>query len=145
MKTLANRDFCKKKLDTRFDTHCIKTGVQLWRRVRDSNPRWVAPHSISSAAPSTTRTTLHNIALICYKIFLGLSTKRKTLPRCYKEKHFHGAVSGGTMEKSIFSPVSGCAKQSRWDQRAICSQPSSTPYFLSPTRGNPLEENCTRI
>ena len=23
------RDFCKKKLDTRFDTHCIKTGVQL--------------------------------------------------------------------------------------------------------------------
>jgi|GEM_PF-1924958 len=30
MKTLANRDFCKKKLDTRFDTYCIKTGVQLW-------------------------------------------------------------------------------------------------------------------
>nr|DAG53145.1 MAG TPA: hypothetical protein [Caudoviricetes sp.] len=29
MKTLANRGFCKKKLDTRFDTHCIKTGVQL--------------------------------------------------------------------------------------------------------------------
>ena len=29
-KTLANRGFCKKKLDTRFDTHCIKTGVQLW-------------------------------------------------------------------------------------------------------------------
>ena len=28
-KTLANRGFCKKKLDTRFDTHCIKTGVQL--------------------------------------------------------------------------------------------------------------------
>ena len=23
------RDFFKKKLDTRFDTHCIKTGVQL--------------------------------------------------------------------------------------------------------------------
>ncbi len=31
----------------------------FWRRVRDSNPRWVSPHSISSAAPSTTRTTLH--------------------------------------------------------------------------------------
>ena len=29
-KTLANRGFYKKKLDTRFDTHCIKTGVQLW-------------------------------------------------------------------------------------------------------------------
>ena len=35
-KTLANRGFYKKKLDTRFDTHCIKTGVQLWRRGRDS-------------------------------------------------------------------------------------------------------------
>ena len=29
-KTLVNRFFYKKKLDTRFDTHCIKTGVQLW-------------------------------------------------------------------------------------------------------------------
>ena len=29
METLANRDFCKKKLDIRFDTHCIKAGVQL--------------------------------------------------------------------------------------------------------------------
>ena len=28
-KTLANRGFYKKKLDTRFDTHCIKIGVQL--------------------------------------------------------------------------------------------------------------------
>ena len=39
MKTLANRGFCKKKLDTHFDTHCIKTGVQLWLRRRDLNPR----------------------------------------------------------------------------------------------------------
>nr|DAZ05257.1 MAG TPA: hypothetical protein [Caudoviricetes sp.] len=30
MKTHANRNFFKKKLDTCFDTHCIKTGVQLW-------------------------------------------------------------------------------------------------------------------
>ena len=36
-KTLANRGFCKKKLDTRFDTHCIKTGVQLWQGYKDSN------------------------------------------------------------------------------------------------------------
>ena len=28
---LANRDFYKKKPDTRLDTHCIKTGVQLWQ------------------------------------------------------------------------------------------------------------------
>ena len=38
-KTLANRGFCKKKLDTRFDTHCIKTGVQLWLRRQDLNLR----------------------------------------------------------------------------------------------------------
>ena len=37
-KILVNRGFCKKKLDTRFDTHCIKTGVQLWWAIRDSNP-----------------------------------------------------------------------------------------------------------
>ena len=37
-KTLVNRGFCKKKLDTRFDTHCIKTGVQLWCERRDLNP-----------------------------------------------------------------------------------------------------------
>ena len=37
-KTLANRGFCKKKLDTRFDTHCIKIGVQLWCARRDLNP-----------------------------------------------------------------------------------------------------------
>ena len=34
----------------------------FWRRVRDSNPRGLSAYSISSAAPSTTRTTLHFIA-----------------------------------------------------------------------------------
>ena len=38
-KTHANRGFYKKKLDTLFDTHCIKTGVQLWWTRRGSNPR----------------------------------------------------------------------------------------------------------
>ena len=37
----------------------------FWRRVRDSNPRSLSAYSISSAAPSTTRTTLH----ICYSAF----------------------------------------------------------------------------
>ena len=35
----------------------MSTGF-LWRRVRDSNPRDLSVYSISSAAPSTTRTTL---------------------------------------------------------------------------------------
>ena len=38
MKAIANRGFEKKKLDTRFDTHRIKTGVQLWCSSGDSNP-----------------------------------------------------------------------------------------------------------
>ena len=38
----------KKKLDTCFDTHGIKIGVQLWRRRWDSNPRAVARKLISS-------------------------------------------------------------------------------------------------
>ena len=36
-KPLVNGGFCKKKLDTRFDTHCIKTGVQLWCARQDLN------------------------------------------------------------------------------------------------------------
>ena len=49
-KTLANRGFCKKKLDTRFDTHCIKIGVQLWSECRDLNPRPLGPEP--SAIPN---------------------------------------------------------------------------------------------
>lgn len=44
MKALANRDFCKKKLDTRFDTHCIKTGVQLWLNCGDTS--CTTPHLV---------------------------------------------------------------------------------------------------
>ena len=41
-----------------------KTGYwrTVWRRVRDSNPRSLSGHSISSAAPSTTRTTLQGLS-----------------------------------------------------------------------------------
>ena len=48
-KTLANRGFCKKKLDTRFDTHCIKTGVQLWCGHGDSNPNALLHENLNLA------------------------------------------------------------------------------------------------
>ena len=36
----------------------------FWRRVRDSNPRYVAVYLISSQAPSTTRPTLRGNAIV---------------------------------------------------------------------------------
>ena len=45
--SLVNQGLCKKKLDTNRDTHCIKIGVQLWRRRWDSNPRTLADQLIS--------------------------------------------------------------------------------------------------
>ena len=37
---------------------------KIWRRERDSNPRWVAPHLISSQAQSTTLSSLRSDSLI---------------------------------------------------------------------------------
>ena len=39
--TWFDKNHCRlgKKPDTDFDTHCIKTGVRLWLRGRDLNPR----------------------------------------------------------------------------------------------------------
>ena len=44
---------------------------KIWRRERDSNPRWVAPHLISSQAQSTTLSSLRTDSFIgCdYRIF----------------------------------------------------------------------------
>ena len=55
-KTLVNKGFSKKKLDTRIDTHCIKTGVQLWCGRRDSNPHTdevTEPKSVESTNSTT--------------------------------------------------------------------------------------------
>ena len=37
------KDFTKKELDTRFDTYCIKIGVQLWCARQDLNLHAYAP------------------------------------------------------------------------------------------------------
>ena len=48
----------KKKLDTYFDTHGIKIGVQLWRRRRDLNPRYpFGVYTISNRARSASYAT----------------------------------------------------------------------------------------
>ena len=56
MKTLANRSFYKKKLDTNQDTHCIKIGVQLWSEWGDLNPRPLGPE------PSALPAALHPVS-----------------------------------------------------------------------------------
>ena len=63
MKTLANRGFCKKKLDTHFDTHCIKTGVQLWSECGDLNPGPLGPE------PSALPTALHPVSPSIIRFF----------------------------------------------------------------------------
>ena len=69
-KTLANRGFCKKKLDTRFDTHCIKTGVQLWSEWGDLNPRPLGPE------PSALPAALHPVSLTIIRC-RNVSVKRE--------------------------------------------------------------------
>lgn len=62
-KTLVNRGFYKKKLDTRFDTHCIKTGVQLWCGRQDLNlhAEAIEPKSIVSASFTTSAGNVFSI------------------------------------------------------------------------------------
>ena len=50
----------------------------------------------------------------------------------------------GSSEKDISFPVFGCRNVSLW-QNSMISQRSCAPYFPSPTKGMPREENCTRI
>lgn len=46
-----------------------------WRRGRDSNPRYVAVHLISSQAPSTTRTPLRVCELFCFSTLFSEKTQ----------------------------------------------------------------------
>ena len=56
------------KLDTRFDTHCIKTGVQLWQGHKDLNPE---PTVLETAAlPIELYPYLYKgLRLICIKSY----------------------------------------------------------------------------
>ena len=60
--------------------HPHKWVFYFWRRVRDSNPRSLSGHSISSAAPSTTRTTLR-IHFCLYRITFALALVNRILFR----------------------------------------------------------------
>ena len=53
--------------------------MDSWRRVRDSNPGFLSEHSISSAAPSTSRTTLHSIKFAYFNNIPQYPAYRKVL------------------------------------------------------------------
>ena len=67
----------KNPLVMRVLSGCIFFIAPFWRRARDSNPRWVAPHNISNVAPSTTRTALHDFLFSFY----GISNSIHTISR----------------------------------------------------------------
>ena len=67
----------------------IKGGFFLWRRVRDSNPRSLAGHEISSFAPSTTRTTLQLTSVLYQQV----TEKSRLFRQLHHSAHvFHNAV-----------------------------------------------------
>ena len=60
-------------------------GVLAWRRGRDSNPRWVAPHMISNHAPSATRTPLqvglHSLSLSLWFVVVSCASPDRGVSR----------------------------------------------------------------
>lgn len=58
---------CPKKIQGRF---------KFWRMERDSNPRYLAVYLISSQAPSTTRTSIHETFIIAHSaVFVRFSLR----------------------------------------------------------------------
>lgn len=105
------------------------------RSVRDSNPGRLSPHSISSAAPSTTRTTLHTV-LWDSIIFGGrMQPEKKDEPsRCT-------SITG--------RPVNGCegarreqgAHEGTWRQGKM----QHMPIVLSPPGKLPKIQNLLEV
>ena len=77
--------FFPKKTDFSFQRRKKKSPANplvywtFWRRVRDSNPRSLSGHSISSAAPSTSRTTLRVIFSLKFRFRLDRTTGQNNL------------------------------------------------------------------
>ena len=82
MKALANRDFCKKKLDTRFDTHCIKTGVQLWWKCSEGH-EW---HTLISTRSGGSKCPYCS-GLILLKGFNDFATRQPRLAEEWSDRN----------------------------------------------------------
>ena len=111
MKTLANRSFYKKKLDTNQDTHCIKIGVQLWCARRDLNPYVVDTRTSNVPVCQFQHSRITNAGYYstqrckCQdRFFLGPKNYRKR-PRKNRKMRLPSTVSGRRWAKAMRS---GC-------------------------------------
>ena len=77
-------------------------GLFCWRRVRDSNPRRFYPHSISSAAPSTTRTTLHQTGI---RFRIPVYYKANAIVLSSQKPYICAAISTISIERRMNSVI----------------------------------------
>ena len=118
--SLENRRSCRLILWAKIKKPVIGviTGF-LWRRVRDSNPRDLSVYSISSAAPSTSRTTLR--VYISIRFFFAQLSVKKFLERKAGEN---------TKKYSIFDSESPYKQRVfRRTKRPSCRKISSQPRY----------------
>ena len=103
-----------------------KTGYwrTVWRRVRDSNPRSLSGHSISSAAPSTTRTTLQGLSQHQNYLgkrgeLMGRTSKNIKLKIPEKPRKIKGFRNGGYR---IATTISSQSRYDHFDTAPYLSQ-----------------------
>ncbi len=77
----------------------------IWRRVRDSNPRSLSTYSISSAAPSTTRTTLRLCDSVQFKKLFARTDGKNNKIFSFRTSPKRSAY--GRSKRSILPNLSG--------------------------------------
>ncbi len=101
----------------------IKLATTMWRRVRDSNPRSLSTYSISSAAPSTTRTTLRLCDSVQFKKLFARTDGKNNKIFSFRTSPKR-SVYGGS-KRSILPNLSGISSAPRYDHF------DTSPYMLT--------------
>ena len=91
----------------------MKLATTIWRRVRDSNPRSLSTYSISSAAPSTTRTTLRLCDSVQFKKLFARTDGKNNKIFSFRTSPKRSVY--GRSKRSILPNLSGISSQSRYD------------------------------
>ena len=91
----------------------MKLATTMWRRVRDSNPRSLSTYSISSAAPSTTRTTLRLCDSVQFKKLFARTDGKNN--KIFSFRTFPKRSVYGRNKRSILPNLSGISSPCRYD------------------------------